>query len=59
MLQRSVTVSNQNIFPAVKQGLMLTYHDGNCTCLSQLDVRNVLVLSVSQITEDQLLYHPL
>jgi hypothetical protein len=45
-----------DIFPAVKQGLMLAYEDGNCTYLNQLDWRNLLVASVSQISEEQLLY---
>jgi hypothetical protein len=47
------------IFPAVKQGLMLAYEDENCTYLNQLiDVRNLLVVSVSQISEEQLLSTP-
>jgi hypothetical protein len=46
------------IFPAVKQGLMMAYESGNCTHLNQLDVRNLFVVSVSQICEEQLLYDP-
>jgi hypothetical protein len=42
----------------VKQGLMLASEDGNCTYLNQLDVRNLLVASVSQIIEEQLLHDP-
>jgi hypothetical protein len=37
---------------------MLAYEDGNCTYLNQLDARNVLVVSVSQIGEEKLLYSP-
>jgi hypothetical protein len=47
-----------DIFPAVKQGLMLAQWDGNCTYLNQLDARNLLAVSVSQISEEQLLYSP-
>jgi hypothetical protein len=47
-----------DIFPVVKQGLMLAQEDGNCTYLNQLDARNLLVVSVSQISEEQLLYNP-
>jgi hypothetical protein len=46
------------IFPAVKQGLMLSQENGNCTYLNQIDARNLLVVSVSQISEEQLLYSP-
>jgi hypothetical protein len=46
------------IFPAVKQGLMLAQGDGNCTHLNQLDARNLLVVSVSRINEEQVLYSP-
>jgi hypothetical protein len=47
------------IYPAVKQWLMLTQEDGNCTHLNQLDVRNLLVVSgVPQISEGQLLCAP-
>jgi hypothetical protein len=42
----------------VKQGLMLAQEDGDCTYLNQLDAGNLLVLSVSQISEEQLLYSP-
>jgi hypothetical protein len=45
------------IFSAVKQGLMLTYEDGNSSYLNQVDVRNLLVVSVSQISEEQRLYN--
>jgi hypothetical protein len=37
---------------------MLSYEDENCTYLNQLDARNLLVVSVSQISEAQLLYSP-
>jgi hypothetical protein len=46
------------IIPAVKHELMLAEEDGNCTDLNQLDARNLLVVSVSQISEEQLLYGP-
>jgi hypothetical protein len=45
-------------FKPVKQGLMLAKEDGNCTSLNQLDVRNLFVVSVSQMSEEQLLYNP-
>jgi hypothetical protein len=32
--------------------------DENCTYLNPLDSRNLLVVSVSQISEEQLLYSP-
>jgi hypothetical protein len=35
---------------------MLAYEDGNSAYLNQLDARNLLVVSVSQISEAQLLY---
>jgi hypothetical protein len=47
-----------DIFPAVKQGLMLAQKDGNATYLNQLDAGNLLVVSVSQISEAQLLHSP-
>jgi hypothetical protein len=47
-----------NIFPAVKQGLMLAYDNGTCAYLNQLVVQNLLVLSVSHMSEEQLFYHP-
>jgi hypothetical protein len=37
---------------------MLAYEDGNCTYLNQLDVRNLTVVSISQISEEQLIYDP-
>jgi hypothetical protein len=37
---------------------MLAQEDGNCTYLNQRDARNLLVVSVSQISEKQLLYNP-
>jgi hypothetical protein len=46
------------MFPAVKQGLMLAEKDGNGTYLNQLDARNLLVVSVSYISKEQLLYSP-
>jgi hypothetical protein len=46
------------IFPALKEGLMLAKEGGNCTHLNQLDVRNLLVVSVSQISEAQLRNSP-
>jgi hypothetical protein len=42
----------------MKQGLMLAYEDGNCTYLNDIDARDLLVVSVSQISEEQLLYSP-
>jgi hypothetical protein len=45
-----------DFFPAVKQGLMLSKEVGNRTYLNQLDARNLLVVSVSQKSEEQLLY---
>jgi hypothetical protein len=42
----------------VKQGLMLAYEDGNCIYLNQVDASNLLVASVSQTSEEQLLYSP-
>jgi hypothetical protein len=44
------------MFPALKEGLMLAEEDGDCTYLNQLYARNLLVVSVSQISELQLLY---
>jgi hypothetical protein len=48
----------RDIFSALKQELMLAKEDGNCTYLNQLDGRNLLVVSVLQISEKQLLYSP-
>jgi hypothetical protein len=42
----------------VKQGLMLAEEDGHCTYLNHVDVRSLFVVSVSQISEEQLLYEP-
>jgi hypothetical protein len=44
------------IHPAVKQGLMLAYKAVDCTCLTELDVINLLV--VSGMSEKQLLNPP-
>ncbi len=35
---------------------MLAYEDGNCTYLNEIDARDLLVVSVSQISEEKLLY---
>jgi hypothetical protein len=40
-----------DIFPAVKQGLMLAKKGWKCTYLNQLYVRNLLVVSVLQMSE--------
>ncbi len=37
---------------------MLAYEDRNCTHMNQVDARNLLVVSVSQMSEEQLLYSP-
>jgi hypothetical protein len=42
----------------VKQEVMLAKDDGKCTYLNQRDARNLLVASVSQLSEEQVLYSP-
>jgi hypothetical protein len=37
---------------------MLALEDENCTYLNKLDARNLLVVSVSLISKEQLLYNP-
>jgi hypothetical protein len=50
---------NQIILRTVKQGLRLaTFEAENCTYLNELDVTNLFVLSVSQISVHQPTYNP-
>jgi hypothetical protein len=46
------------ILPAVKQVLILPKEDENVTNLKQLDVTNLLVVSVAKINKEQLFYNP-
>jgi hypothetical protein len=58
MSPRAWQFPTPDIFPTVKQGFMLAKKDGNGTYLNQLDARNLPMVSVSQISEEQLLYSP-
>jgi hypothetical protein len=61
MLPCGVTVSNRNhLSRSETRGLMLSWEDEICAYLNQMEVRNLLVVSVSvlQSSEEQLLYCP-
>jgi hypothetical protein len=53
-----MAVPNTRYLSNSETRVMLAKEDGNCSYLNQLNARNLLVVSVSQIKEWQLLYSP-
>jgi hypothetical protein len=58
MSPSGMAVSDPRYLSSSEQGLMSALEGGNGTYLNQRDARNLLVVSVSQISEDQFLYSP-
>jgi hypothetical protein len=58
MSPSGVTVPNQNYLSSSEIGVNAGIEDGDRTCLNQLDVRNLIVVSNSQIVEEHLFYVP-
>jgi hypothetical protein len=58
MSPRGVTVASHRYLSSSETRLMLAKEDENSTYLNQLDARNLLVVSVSQMSEEQLLHDP-